>query len=259
MRGFSFASLILSYFLVGGGMFTGTLAVGALEAESQIVVYLLLAAGAFLGGFVAGRASRGSTILEPALGAIAVVGTVVGLAATTPIGKLIWGVAQDETVKFIAAVGATGVGGALAGAFLSEKLLGEATRSSVPWILYTALSTFGACLLVTLFGSIVFIAGDTRATSDETGSIMLLGMAAGCLLSGLAVGASARTRPLLAAMLGGGAGVGGFCALVVRAMGRGAADKDAVTGAVVLAVGGCIVTLIGALIGWAAVGKRQAG
>lgn len=259
MRGFSFASLILSYFLVGGGMFTGTLAAGALEAKSQGIVYLLLAAGAFLGGFVAGRASRGSTILEPALGAIAVVGTVVGLAATTPIGKLIWGVAQDETIKFIAAVGATGIGGALAGAFLSEKLLGEASRSSVPWILYTALSTFGACLLVTLFGSIVFIAGNTRATSDETGSILLLGMAAGCLLSGLAVGASARTRPLLAAMLGGGAGVGGFGTLIVRAMGRGDADQDAVTGAVVLAVGGCVVTLIGALIGWAAVGRRHAG
>jgi hypothetical protein len=259
MQGFSFASLILSYFLVGGGMFTGTLAAGALEAESQVVVYLLLAAGAFLGGFVAARASRGATILEPALGAIAVVGTVLGLAASTPIGRLIWGVAQDETIKFIAAVGGTGVGGALAGAFLSEKLLGEATRSSVPWILYTALSTFGACLLVTLFGSIVFFAGTTEASSDETASILLLGMAAGCLLSGLAVGASARSRPLLAAMLGGGAGVGGFSALIVRAMARGDADKDAVTGAVVLAVGGCVVTLIGALIGWVAAGKRRAG
>jgi hypothetical protein len=260
MPGFSFASLILSYFLVGGGMFTGTLAAGALKAQSEVVVYLLLAAGAFLGGFVAARASRGSTILEPALGAVAVVATVVGLAASTAIGKMIWGAAQDQTVKFIAAVVAAGGGGAIAGAFVSEKLLGEATRSSIPWILYTALSTFGACLLIILFGSILFISRDTGATADQIATMMLVAMGAGCLLSGLAVGASARTRPLLAALLGGGLGVAGFCALILRAVpSHGSADKDAVTGVVVLAVGGCIVTLIGALIGWVAVGKRHAG
>lgn len=257
MQGFSFASLILSYFLVGGGMFTGTLVAGALKSPSQAVVYALLAAGAFVGGFFAARASRGSTILEPALGAIAVVGTIVGLAAGTPIGKLIWAAAHDQTVKFIAEVAATGCGGALIGAFVSEKLLGEATSSSVPWVLYTALATFGACLLVTLFGSVLFITRHADATSDQIATAMLIGIGAGCLLSGLAVGASARTRPLLAALIGGGAGVAGFCALVMRA--SPSSDKDAAAGVAVLAVGGCIVTLIGALIGWAAVGKRHAG
>jgi len=259
MQGFSFASLILSYFLVGGGMFTGTLVAGAMKTSSEVVAYLLLAAGAFLGGFVSARASRGSTILEPALGAIAVVATVVGLASTTAIGKLIWGSAQDQTVKFIAAVAATGGGGAIAGAFVSEKLLGEATTSSLPWVLYTALSTFGACLLATLFGSILFIARDSSATADEIASMMFIGMGAGCLLAGLAVGASARTRPLLAALLGGGLGVAGFCALLVRASPRGGDNKDAAAVIAVIAVGGCIVTLIGALIGWAAVGRRRAG
>jgi hypothetical protein len=259
MQGFSFASLILSYFLVGGGMFTGTLAAGALKTSSEIVVYALLAAGAFLGGFVAGRASRGSTILEPALGAVAVVATVVGLAAATPIGKLIWGVAQDQTVKFVATVAATGCGGAIAGAFVSEKALGEATTSSIPWLLYTALATFGACLLATLFASIVLIAGESRATRDQIATAMLVGMAAGCLLSGLAVGASARTRPLIAALLGGGAGVAGFFALIMRASASSSTDKDAAAGLAVLAIGGCLVTLIGTAIGWAAVGKRQVG
>jgi hypothetical protein len=259
MRGFSFASLILSYFLVGGGMFTGTLAAGVLKTSSEIVVYLLIAAGAFLGGFVAGRASRGSTILEPAIGAVAVVATVVGLAASTPIGKLVWGMAQDQTIQFIAAVGGAGIGGAIAGAIVSEKLLGEATRSSVPWALYTALSTFGACLLIALFGSIAYIAGDSGATSDQMAMMMLVGMGVGCLLSGLCVGASARSRPLLAAMIGGGGGVAGFCALLSRASPRSGEDKDAATAIAVLAVGGAIVTLIGALIGWAAVGKRRAG
>jgi hypothetical protein len=259
MRDFSFASVILSYFLVGGGMFAGTAARGVLKTSSEVVAYLLIGAGAFFGGFVAARASRGSTILEPALGAIAVVATVVGLAATTQLGKLIWGAAQDETIKLIATVGGTGVGGALAGAFLSEKLLGEATRSSIPWALYSALSTFGACLLTTLFGSILFVAGGAKATAAENATVMFIGMGAGCLLSGLAVGASARTRPLLAAFFGGGAGVAGFGALILRVTSRSDGDKDAIAGIAVLAAGGCIVTLIGTLIGWAAVGKRHAG
>jgi hypothetical protein len=260
MQGFSFASLILSYFLVGGGMFTGTLAALVLKTESQAVAYLLLAAGGFVGGFVAARASRGSTILEPALGALAVVGTIVAMAATSAIGKLIWSAAQDQTVKFIAAVVAAGGGGAIAGAFVSEKAFGESTLSSVPWVLYTALSTFGACLLALLFGSFIFATRDTGATEDQLGKLLLAGMAAGCFLAGLAVGASARTRPLLAALVGGGAGVAGFFALMVRITGADSRnDKDAVAGFVVLAIGGCLVTLIGTLIGWIAVGKRHAG
>lgn len=259
MQGFSFASLVLSYFLIGGGMFTGTLAAVVLKTQSAAVAYLLLGAGAFVGGFVAARASRGSTILEPALGAIAVVGSIVGMAATTEVGKLLWSAAQDETVKFIGAVAGAGGAGAIAGAFASEKLLGESTRSSVPWVLYTALSAFGACVLAVLFGSILFVERGAGAT-DQLAKMMLAAMAAGCFVAGLAVGASSRTRPLLASLFGGGAGVLGFFALILRISGAGGGDdKDAAAGLTVLGIGGCLVTMIGALIGWVAVGKRHAG
>jgi hypothetical protein len=258
MQGFSFASLILSYFLVGGGMFAGSAAAVALKVHTELMAYLLLAGGAFVGGFVAARASRGSTILEPAIGALAVIASIVGLAAGTALGRMIWTEAHDQTVRFIAKVVACGGGGALIGAFLSEKLLGEATRSSVPWILYTALSTFGASLLATLFGSIIFLAKQTTATSDQIATAMLVGVGAGCLLAGLAVGASARARPLLAAFIGGGAGVAGFWTMILRAT-QGSHSKEETAGIAVIAVGGCLVTLIGALLGWVAVGKRHAG
>lgn len=258
--GFSFASLVLSYFLIGGGMFSGTLAAVVLKTQSAGVAYLLLGAGAFVGGFVAARASRGSTILEPALGAVAVIGSIVGLAATTEVGKLLWHAAQDETVKFIGAVVGAGGAGAIAGAFVSEKLLGESTRSSVPWVLYTALSAFGACVLAILFGSILFVSRGSGTTSDQLAKMMLAGMAAGCFVAGVAVGASARTRPLLASLVGGGAGVLGFFALILRVSGSGGGDDpNAAAGLTVLGVGGCLVTMIGALIGWVAVGKRHAG
>jgi uncharacterized membrane protein YeaQ/YmgE (transglycosylase-associated protein family) len=164
-NGFSFASVILSYFLVGGGMFTATLVGRQLQLPSALAAAGVLVAGAFVGGFIAARASRGQTILEAVIGAIAVVGTIVGLAAATPLGKLIWVLAEDQTMKFVAGVGAAGIIGALIGAFLGEKLFGEETRSSVPWLLYSALSVFGAALLAMLCASIVVIG---RATPRST-------------------------------------------------------------------------------------------
>jgi len=256
-KGFSFASVILSYFLVGGGMCTATLAGNELRITGEIAAFAVFAAGAFVGGFVVARASRGQTILEPAIGAVVVIATIVGLGATTPVGKMIWGVAHDQTLKFVGSVGLAGAGGALIGAFFSEKLFGEATRSSIPWFVYTAMSTFGACLLATLLASIIFL-GDNAATRSglDLGMVVLIGIGAGCLLAGLAVGASARARPLFAAFLGGGLVVVGFFALVARSQPED--HSNAAAGLAVLAGGGAIVTLIGTLFGWVTVGRRHA-
>src|SRR5206468_2736400 len=97
MGGFSFASVVLSYFLVAGGLFTGMLAAGYLKVSSELAIYAVLAAGTFVGGFVAGRASKGSTIVEPAIGAIAVIATIIGLLVGTDVGKAMW--ASDEAMK----------------------------------------------------------------------------------------------------------------------------------------------------------------
>src|SRR5262245_56512598 len=150
MDGFSFASVVLSYFLIGGGMFTGMLVGSVLEVNNEVVTYALLGAGAFVGGFVAARASRGSTIVEPAIGAVALVATVVGLAATTALGQSMWAMARDETVRLVAGVGLTSLVGAILGAFISERVFGEATESPLPWIVYAAFSVFGACLVALL-------------------------------------------------------------------------------------------------------------
>jgi hypothetical protein len=166
--------------------------------------------------------------------------------------------AEDQTLTFVGAVGATGIVGALVGAFLAEKLLGEATQSSIPWLVYSALSVFGACLLAMLFASIVVLARvevEDRHTTLDLGKALLVGIGAGCLLAGLAIGASARVRPLLASLLGGGVGVAGFFALVTRAS---PPDKDAALGLAVLAAGGALVTVIGTALGWGMFGRRRA-
>lgn len=135
---------------------------------------------------------------------------------------------------------------------------GEATQSSIPWLVYAALSVFGASLLAMLFASIVVLGRvevEQHHTTLGLGKAILVGIGAGCLLAGLAIGASARTRPLIASLLGGGVGLAGFFALVTRAS---PSDKDAVTGLALLAVGGALVTLIGTGLGWSMFGRRSA-
>jgi hypothetical protein len=254
--GFSFASVVLSYFLVAGGMFTGMLALGYLKIQSEGAAYLFLGLGAFVGGYIAARASRGSTILEPAIGGLAVVGTLVALTAATSVGKMIWAVNHGEAVKAIALTAGSAGFGAIAGAWIAEKFFGEPAVSSLPWFAYTAFATFGSCLIVTLVATVAVVTGDGSAAElDSLVRMMLMGLGAGCLVGGIAVGASARTRPLLAALVGGALGVAGFTLLVTRSS---PGSKEETTGIIVLAVGGGVVTLIGALIGWAAVGKRAA-
>jgi hypothetical protein len=146
--------------------------------------------------------------------------------------------------------------GALIGAAVSEKLLGAATRSSLPWIVYTAMSAFGACLLATLFSSIIVLGTTAGAsTTDELSKIVLIGIGGGCLVAGLAVGASARVRPLIASFLGGGLGVTGFFALLARTTPDD--HSDVAAGITVLACGGALVTLVGTLFGWLTVGRRS--
>src|SRR5258707_10913449 len=116
--GFSFASVILSYFLVAGGLFSGMLANGYIKSTSEIVGYLFIALGSFAGGFVAARASRGSTIIEPAIGAVLVIATIVGLFAGTGVGKLLWASDSSSAAKAVALLGGSAAVGALGGAFV---------------------------------------------------------------------------------------------------------------------------------------------
>jgi hypothetical protein len=252
-QGFSLASVILSYFLIGGGMFGGTLLGFQLDTANQYAMLGAIAAGAGVGGFIAARASRGSTILEPAIAAVLVVGSIAGLAVTTPIGHLLWNAAQDQTAKVVGSIGAAGVVGGIVGAAISEKLLGESTRSAIPWLLYSALTTFGSSVLVVLLAQLLM--WSERGAKLDSTNVLLIGLGGGCLLGGLAIGASARTRPLIAALLGGAVGVAGMFALVARAEPM---DRDGLAGAAILAGAGGLVTLIGTALGWASFGRRHA-
>jgi hypothetical protein len=256
MGGFSVASVILSYFLVAGGTFLTTIVAARLGIQNEYLGYLIMGVGGLFGGLLAGRASAGSTIVEPAIGSVLMVGSlfVLGLALAGKEDRSL--LLLPSSIKGLSLTAAASAGGGIAGAFVAEKL-GPASTSSAAWILYVMFAGFGAGVIGTIFGA--------SLGKGEPGP--LLGVVALCsLLVGLASGASARSRPLLATLFGGAIGVGAFFFLTVIVLvslfspeaSASSIPSEAYAGFAIVAVGAGIVTMIGAAIGWAAVGKKAA-
>jgi hypothetical protein len=254
--GFSFASVLLSYFLIAGGTFGTALLAGRFGIRSEYLGYIILAVGGFLGGMVAARASRGSTIIEPAIGAVVLLASLIGLGAAVSGGDAQRALLLPSTMKAIALTAAASGGGGIGGAFLAEKLMGDEPPRYASWILFVAIAAFGAGVLGSTFGTVL-----GRGDSGP-----LLGMLAlFCFILGAATGASATERPLGAAFLGSAIGIGGFFYLTIllfmalfntKESAPQSIPSEVYAGMAIMAVGAGIVTLIGAAIGWAAVGKK---
>jgi hypothetical protein len=253
--GFSFASVVLSYFLIAGGTFFAALVAGRLGVHSEYLGYILLAVGGCLGGMVAARASKGSTIVEPAIGAVLLLGSfiAVGLAATGSDARV---VLLPGTMKAIAVTAGASAGGGILGAFVTEKLWGTEKASSLSWLLYVGIASFGGGVIGTTFGTLL--------GKGNAGPLLGI-LAVCCLLIGIATGASAVSRPLGAAFLGGLVGLGAFFGLAIyvfvavlsKAGGKSEVPPEVYAGLGIIAGGAGIVTLIGAAIGWATVGSKQ--
>jgi hypothetical protein len=257
MGGFSVASVVLSYFLIAGGTFFATLLSAKLGLHHEYLGYGIMAVGAAFGGFIAARASRGSTIIEPAIGAVAMIASIVGLGLAVSSAQNRSVILLPGAMKQLALTAAASAGGGIAGAFISEKVFGRSTTSSAPWLLYVALATFGAGVMGSIFGGVL----------GKGEAVPLLGMiAACCLLVGISAGASAGSRPLIASLLGGAIGVFAFFYLAVmifvgifaEATGTSEIPSEVYAGLAVIAGGAGLTTMIGALIGWGTVGKSRA-
>jgi len=260
---FSFASVILSYFLIAGGTWGAILLAARFGINSEYLGYLILAAGGFLGGMVAGRASKGSTILEPAIGGglLLVSLILVGVVASGQSASVML---VPEGMKAIGLTAGASAAGGIAGAFVAEKLFGHVEAGSGGWFLYTALTGFGVGVVGTILGA-AFGGGSTAA---------MMGLLAVCsLFAGLAAGASATRRILGVTFLGTAIGLFGFFFLAIylflALFGTMAAERGGPTGVAaipaeiyaglaIIAGGAGIVALIGAAIGWGTWGKSGA-
>jgi len=253
--GFSFASVVLSYFLIAGGTFFAALFAGRVGIHSEYVGYIILALGGFLGGIIAARASKGSTIIEPVIGAALLLASVVGFGVAGSDSNA-HVVLLPSAMKAIALTAAASAGGGLAGAFVTEKLFGDSDPAGMSWVLYVAVAVFGAGMIGAIAGAL--------AGKGQGGPLIGV-MALCCLFVGVASGASARTRPLLASFVGGLLGMGGFGMLSIYVLRSVMATNETserippelYAGLAVIAVGAALVTMLGALVGWSAVGRKQ--
>lgn len=255
----SFASVVLSYFLIAGGTFFAGLLAGRIGIKSEYLGYVILALGGFLGGVIAARASHGSTIIEPALGAVLLLGSFIGLGLAVSGADAREVLLLPASMKAIGLTAGASAGGGIAGAFVAEKLFGDDGAGSLSWILYVAVACFGAGIIGVVFGGVL--------GKGEAGPVLGF-LALCCLLVGIATGASARSRPLGASFLGGVLGLGGFFYLTIyifmtmldsKGFGGGAEiSSEAYGGIAIMAVGGGIATMIGSLLGWGIVGNKRA-
>ncbi|HVV85196.1 MAG TPA: hypothetical protein VHE35_19175 [Kofleriaceae bacterium] len=255
---FSLAAVFLAYFLVAGGIALALILLVKAGARGDGAFYGAVALGGAVGGAAAARARRGSTIIEPAIGGLLVIGTLVGIFIGTQAGSVLWHVGKDQILRAIAIAGALAAAGAIVGAVAAEKLAGGHSTSPLAWLLFVAFAMLGACLVSTVVAVAFFFHG----TSDDSklGGIVFGAMAVGAFVTGLTTGASAPRRILLVNLVGVVAGVMGYY-LLVRALPNAADDKDAgaaALGFAIIGVAGGLVAMAGAAIGWRAVGKRNA-
>lgn len=251
----SFSSILLSYFLVAGGLAVGLLLFAKLGVTSEPAFYGMLALGGVIGGFGAARGSRENTIVEPAVGGLLVIASVVGVMLGTDVGSAVWHLAKDEIVRMIAFAALAAGAGALIGALIAEKLITGHARGQLAWLLLVSIAIFGASMvaLIVLFG--VMIRGS--ADQDTNIGVYFGATLLGAFLAGLAAGASAPRRILLMTMLGGVVGMLGFYSLLLSR--ESVKDRgNAMAGAVIIGIGCGVVALVGAAIGWRIVGKRHA-
>ena len=256
---FSIAAVLLSYLLVAGGMALGLVLIAQLDTTGEAVLYAGLALGGAIGGALAARASRGSTIIEPAIGGLLVIATLVGVFVGTSAGAFLWGVAKDEIIRIVAIAGAASAAGAILGALASEKLPGAHSTSSAAWLVHVAFAMLGACFVAFMVMLAVMVRGGTD--QDTLAAAYFAGMAAGALLTGLAIGASAPRRILLLTLLGVLAGTMMFYFLITILPGFQQKDGEegkAILGFVIIGIGCGLIAMLGGAIGWAAVGKRHA-
>lgn len=256
-RGFSFGAVLLSYFLVAGGIALALILLAKAKLTGEAPFYGALALGGAIGGAFAARASRGSTILEPAIGGALVIATLVGVFVGTEAGEVLWNAAKDEIVRTVAIAGACAAAGAILGAMAAERLPGAHSQGSAVWLVHVTAATLGACFVATIVAVGFAFHGETD--SDTLGGVFFAATAIGALLTGLVIGAAAPRRILGITFLGVVAGIMGFY-LLIAALPTTKNDEagKAALGFLIIGAGCGLLAMLGGAIGWRAVGRRSA-
>jgi MFS family permease len=270
-RSFSLGWIVVSYFLVLGGIAAALVITVAAEIRDRTIGYGLVAAGAAIGGLFAGRASPHRSLLEPAIAAALVIGSLVAFLSQTLLGQfvdvLIHAVttetADDRSdmwrhIGVIAGVAAAG--GLIGGAIGELTASGTPSPGALRWMGMALLITAGALLASSLVSHVLLVdralrdggmarvwEGRTLVSDDALVRSTMIALAAGAFLGGLVTQAAAPVRRLAAI---GAAVLLGYGALLFAVIDpRQGVDQGTALGVVVIAVGGALIAVIGAIVG----------
>lgn len=254
--GFSIGWVVVSYFMVAGGVVMGMSALGALDLASPVAVHALLFVGAAVGGLFAGRASHGKSVIEPAVAGALLVISCIGLLLLVPGMRVLVAIDGEQLARILGVGAMTGVGG-LVGATLGAR--SAPPRRSTDWYRWagiSALISLGIMFLVIVALAILVLRSrDGAGLGDDAGAgIGLAGMGAGALFGPLVAQVIAPIR-MNRACAGGVV----LLMLAMALLTLGSGDREAgrlITGFAVLAVAGYLIGLIGARVGWAVHGKE---
>jgi len=249
--------------MIAGGFIIAASLAGLMKLQSEVAAYVVYFVGAGFGGFFAGRASPGKTIIEPAVAGFLLVASFVGLIVLVPGAREIWSIAGDQAkqevlIRALLVGGLTGAGG-LVGAVLGERTQPPQSDSAMRWIGVSSLITLG--MLFFLFSVLAILmlrhaAAGGSITDDQGVGVVFLALAGSALLGGLTTQAIAPRRMCFACG-------SGFLVVLLAMLGvgvsqaEGSINSQALTGMVIIALGGMLVGALGALIGWALIGKRR--
>jgi hypothetical protein len=157
-RAFSLGWVVVSYFLVLGGIAGALVAAGVLELHERTHAYALVAAGAAVGGLFAGRASPHRSYLEPALAGALVVGSLIAFMSRTSLGPWLYTFGKETMWREAAIVGAIALGGGLVGAVIGElSAPREPSGNPLRWSGMTLLITAGALLASLIVSNVLMI------------------------------------------------------------------------------------------------------
>jgi len=182
---FSPSWVVVSYFLICGGVCAAAAGYAAVGAREPGAGYAAFFVGAALGGFLSGRASPHRSYLEPALAATLVVGSLMAFIYATPMGRLGVAMARSEVNvdvwRHAAIAGGLGFGGGFFGA-----ILGEATQPKAPGM-----------LPLRWYLLAIFIAAGALFAATTTAVILLANDAAKAALAQMWTGGVDPSKPLV--------------------------------------------------------------
>ncbi len=244
--------VLVSYFMITGGFLFAASLLGIARVEGEWVGYGVFFLGAACGGFFAGRASPGKTIIEPAIAGGLFILAFLGLFSMVPGSRAVISAAGGTILMTSLKIGFITALGGLVGAMVGERSAPpQRSNSRLRWMGLAGLVSLGTLFTLTLLiGVLMMRSGDI---SDGTGPVLLI-LSSSAFLGGWVTQSIAPERMCLVAG-------SGFMVVGLTSIGLAVAQGAPLNGSLILGglIFGGVGTLVGALgarVAWGVSGER---